>query len=91
MSKEPLERWLLGWMDVELKQEESRANGQGGCSKVGRTTMRVGVNKGPVLIPTRLASHKPATNTQVISATCGASAIRPFDHLTKKVTQISFM
>jgi hypothetical protein len=46
--------------------------------------MRVGVNKGPVLIPTRLASHKPATNTQVISATSGASATCPFDHLTKK-------
>lgn len=45
MSKEPRKRWLLGWMDVVLKQEESRESGQGGYSKVGRTTTCVGLSE----------------------------------------------
>ena len=45
MSKEPLKRWLPGWMDVVLKQKESRESGQGGCSKVGRTTTCVGLSE----------------------------------------------
>lgn len=35
---------LVTWMDVVLKREESWESGQDGCSKVGRTTMCVGLS-----------------------------------------------
>jgi hypothetical protein len=83
MSKEPVKRWLLGWMDVEFKQEESWENGQGGCSKVERTTTCVGVGTesepGLCLIPTlgdEYASHFHRPHVA-----------SPFDHLTKKSHQ----